>query len=361
MSNSQIQKLCGLCNKNPSKYCCPKCEELYCSLECYKSEKHIECSENFYKDCVNLELSSLSADDDSKKKMLDILKRMQEQNSNSQEETDESEGIDSDDEEHINLEKRIQDLNLDNPDCLWDALTEDERNEFEALVSDGNVGSIVPYWEPWWTYRRDKKLVQEINTECREQGILKSCPKIKSVKKLSELTSVKPSPSITFNVANVLASYAFIMRYFNGDVEPVEGVSCILSICDNLDKNINFNDPESAVEAVAQKCLQSTFIVTDKDSLEIMRHDTILLFEGPSEDNKFLYTKAALSDIIQVMSDAKSQLNCNKVSNCHVTKGAFSKKFPEHSNDHLPPLDISKLKKCMKKLEFYLSYLNTCN
>ncbi|VVC98500.1 unnamed protein product [Leptidea sinapis] len=176
------------CNKNPSKYCCPKCEELYCSLECYKSEKHIECSENFYKDCVNFELSSLSADDDSKKKMLDILKRMQEQNSNSQEETDESEGIDSDDEEHINLEKRIKDLNLDNPDCLWDALTEDERNEFEALVSDGNVGSIVPYWEPWWTYRRDKKLVQEINTECREQEILKSFPKIKSVKKLGELT-----------------------------------------------------------------------------------------------------------------------------------------------------------------------------
>jgi hypothetical protein len=34
--------LCNICNEKESKYTCPKCKFKYCSLVCFKSEKHIE-------------------------------------------------------------------------------------------------------------------------------------------------------------------------------------------------------------------------------------------------------------------------------------------------------------------------------
>lgn len=61
---------------------------------------------------------------------------------------------------------------------------------------------------------------------------------------------------ISFNISNVLASYAFVMRYFNGDVEPPEWIVYFLNICANLDANTNFEDLEIAIESVAQKCLR---------------------------------------------------------------------------------------------------------
>jgi hypothetical protein len=67
---------------------------------------------------------------------------------------------------------------------------------------------------------------------------------------------VKPSPTIVFNIANVIASYAFAMRYFNGEVDPIEGTVYLLSICGNMNSNANYEDLVTAVETVAQKCLQ---------------------------------------------------------------------------------------------------------
>lgn len=45
---------CAFCT-NPSNYSCPKCQSLYCSLACYKGEKHVFCSEKFYKSNVEEE------------------------------------------------------------------------------------------------------------------------------------------------------------------------------------------------------------------------------------------------------------------------------------------------------------------
>lgn len=84
--------------------------------------------------------------------------------------------------------------------------------------------------------------------------------------------SVKPSPAIRFNMANVLAAYAFIMRYFNGEVEPVETAIYVLDICTNLDSNTNFDDPELAVEAVAQRCLQVNYIFYYNKSICYIPH-----------------------------------------------------------------------------------------
>ncbi|CAI4222305.1 unnamed protein product [Auanema sp. JU1783] len=37
-------------------YCCPKCNVNYCSIRCYRNEKHNNCTEVFYKECVKQQL-----------------------------------------------------------------------------------------------------------------------------------------------------------------------------------------------------------------------------------------------------------------------------------------------------------------
>lgn len=108
---------------------------------------------------------------------------------------------------------------------------------------------------------------------------------------------------------------------------------------------------------------QSELIETDETSLDVMRNDTLLILKGPSEENKLFYSKAAFSHIIQIFTDAKSQSKSNKSdSNADKkNKGTFSKKFPEHNKNHLSSLDASKLKKIIKKLEYYLSFLDSCD
>lgn len=65
------------CKKNNQLYTCPRCGIKYCGLECYKSEAHLDCSESFYKQCVTDELKCQENDPDDRKKMLEILKRIE--------------------------------------------------------------------------------------------------------------------------------------------------------------------------------------------------------------------------------------------------------------------------------------------
>lgn len=107
--------------------------------------------------------------------------------------------------------------------------------------------------------------------------------------------------------------------------------------------------------------LQSEYIQTDEASLNVMKSDTFLILQGPSEENKIYYSKAAISDLIQLFTDAKSLCKIKNEAKNDMNKGDFFKKFPKHNKNHLPNLDVSKVKKVIKKLEFYLSFLESCD
>lgn len=80
-----ISSICILlsCTGNPSRYVCPKCGAPYCSLTCYKSSIHLECTEQFYKDCIQEELGVQDSEDVGKREMIDILKRVYGENEDS--------------------------------------------------------------------------------------------------------------------------------------------------------------------------------------------------------------------------------------------------------------------------------------
>ncbi|KRY16422.1 39S ribosomal protein L21, mitochondrial [Trichinella patagoniensis] len=50
---------CEICDQLKEKlYECPKCSIHFCSVCCYRSEKHVQCSEKFYQGCVEEELKA---------------------------------------------------------------------------------------------------------------------------------------------------------------------------------------------------------------------------------------------------------------------------------------------------------------
>lgn len=109
-----------------AKYTCPKCQSKYCSLICYQSEKHLQCSEEFYKDCIVEELAQQN-DDKGKKKLLEILKRHHLEEDN--------ESLDSDDDDDVaDIADRLAGVNLDDADEVWKKLTKDEQLEFVAFL-----------------------------------------------------------------------------------------------------------------------------------------------------------------------------------------------------------------------------------
>lgn len=122
------------------KYVCPKCNVLYCSVSCYRSENHQNCSEQFYKDSVIEELKLNEKNSEDQLKMMSVLKSCSDYpalsndpTSNNDDSSDEV--YDSDDEKEVqSLQERLAGIDLDDPTQVWASLNEDEKKEFIALT-----------------------------------------------------------------------------------------------------------------------------------------------------------------------------------------------------------------------------------
>ncbi|KAG8252723.1 Zinc finger HIT domain-containing protein 2 [Homalodisca vitripennis] len=68
---------CKMCLQIEAKYVCPRCNMPYCSLSCYQSESHVQCSESFYRDCVVEQIRGDQLDSESQQNMVEILQRVQ--------------------------------------------------------------------------------------------------------------------------------------------------------------------------------------------------------------------------------------------------------------------------------------------
>ncbi|KAK9234306.1 hypothetical protein V1525DRAFT_413473 [Lipomyces kononenkoae] len=56
-------RICAFCKTEYGKYSCPRCRQLYCSVACYKSEKHQTCASSFYRDSVQDAKGAVAGDD----------------------------------------------------------------------------------------------------------------------------------------------------------------------------------------------------------------------------------------------------------------------------------------------------------
>ncbi|KAF8326830.1 uncharacterized protein EI90DRAFT_1876391 [Cantharellus anzutake] len=212
-SSGRELPLCSFCGRNFSRYTCPTCNAAYCSLSCYKSQAHNQCTEPFYRKVLedDIQTDSKIRTNEERKRILDMLKRLEEED---------LEGFpdDSDeDDKQDSLAARLGDLDLDRATTseVLAALNDDERATFTKMLKDPNskaAKEVLSFhdvasqsWKPWWESENEdtNSSLGELTTLTESFDAMLSAP-----------TKMCPaSHPILYNVVSVLLSYAFTTRH----------------------------------------------------------------------------------------------------------------------------------------------------
>jgi len=349
---------CTYCQGSAS-YTCPRCSVNYCGLKCYQSEAHRECSEGFYKECVERELHGQGLGEESKKKMQDILQRVHRK----EEEEEEEDVMDSDDEEEAEeLEKRLEGVDLEDTSKVWSSLTKEEKRQFQEMVTSGELVGLMPEYKPWWKHRVALKKIVEVGEEEELDETLKmSCPTV--CENIPGLRNVMKNPSsfIKFGLLNLLYGYAYAVKFFNGDYSAVNGahfVEIIQLLASTLDGQ-NFDLADTAVEAAASEVNNHQWLTVSLEHSRNVKKDVYELVKGPTGEDNF-YILAALSDMKAIfeatVKDLKKSSKSNK--NIELIKAEDEEELPAWLSEkqQKPELELTRVRKHLKKIEFYLSW-----
>ncbi|XP_004207677.2 zinc finger HIT domain-containing protein 2 isoform X1 [Hydra vulgaris] len=269
---------CLFCQK-PSKYTCPRCFVQYCSTICYKSEQHLECSENFYKEEVVRELKSMKGTPAEKQKIIQMLMTEKKEN---------EDFLNSD------VSQRLEDVCLNDTDRLWDRLTEDEKHIFLKKIHSGNV-NFLSDWQPWWEVERLKVV------DISDKFIQVECPKIlKNIPDLKHILSKSPSSNVQYNIMEVILVYIYSMRLHNGDLYdyPEDSLNIIFSLSKSLSQNYMFDSLSCVIYTLTENINRNKLVNASLITLYLKDAELILV----SKDH---YVLVLLSDLYRFLKWCK--------------------------------------------------------
>lgn len=265
------ERLCKFCNEARAKYNCPRCNFAYCSTDCYRDPQHRNCSEDFYREWVQTCLGTERADPKARRQVEEILRSVHK------------------DAECEPLAERLQRIDLQSGSSIWDQLTEEERSEFYELLRSGELGKYVPVWRPWW--EEDAGLVVEITDESPAGPL--------AVQPLSKLTSRLPAPCVVNSVLNVLCSYVYVAKLYNGDL-TAESVADLLGVCAVLDRDAVFGTVGEAVQSVCQRIVAGGGGTPTETSPQLLRSFKGLIGGPRAKTN----ATRALNEIHKLLEDS---------------------------------------------------------
>ncbi|UYV66345.1 ZNHIT2 [Cordylochernes scorpioides] len=302
-------KLCAFCD-NFQKYICPKCRKAYCSLNCYKSEQHLECTENFYKDQVFEVLKQNYVDINDRKTMLEILKRVESA------QPTETPNEDAD----IILEEKLENLNLEediDENELWNCLTEKGKQDFKRNIKMQTIGSYIKLWEPWWHI--PPPLVEDVS-----KPVKSAYPSIETnIVPFSKITQKPPHDFLKYNLLNILMGYSFIAIYYNGDYFELaeDAFNCFLYLCPIFTENKVFSSAEEAISQTLSLLTaeDSEWKVKREDALEYTKEITKIL-QGPTESHPVDHILLALSDLKALVKISKKQCKAKNLNMVAIKK-----------------------------------------
>lgn len=332
---------CEICDTEKSKYCCPKCNVMYCSLKCYKDQRHSQCSEVFYKAAVIEELKIQSTEDDvaQRHQKLEMLKMLQNLDEEDDLEEEDLEELDSDDDEGIDLADRLENVNLNDGDAVWEKLTDAERQEFQNILDSGDILGMVPIKDPWYLTGEE---VPEVTT---------------SILEFTKISKKEPADTVKYNLLNIIAAYTYTHRYFLGDYQSYlsEACNCLCILSGSLRKNYEFDCKDAAIKSLFIEGLSYQFEVDTEMELTIIQ-DLISIIKGPDpKEQGGAYILACLSDMLRMFKSLKTQQSSSD-SQVKLPIGTFSKKF--HDNINRIPNNFTKSTwaTSIRRLEYFLSY-----
>uniref|UniRef100_A0A0D9XLM4 UBX domain-containing protein n=1 Tax=Leersia perrieri TaxID=77586 RepID=A0A0D9XLM4_9ORYZ len=262
-SFAETRVICRVCQKQFAQYTCPRCNARYCSLPCYKGHS-VQCTESFMRENVMDELKQMQPEDESKKKMLDILKRF-----HLEEEEMDSEGEDV----SILSEELIQKV-MSGDEIKLEDLSEDEIKRFRQALASGELSKMIEPWTPWWKKPSARsialspdgsQLIRHVSVEdasisdpMADQESISEIPEgpESSLPSLKQLTRAEPSPLLAVHLVDILYCYCFTLRLYNGDwhSDPFGASTVAMSMSKVMGDDAK---PETVSEALTA-CIEET-------------------------------------------------------------------------------------------------------
>jgi len=276
---------------------------------------------------------------------------------NKEEEEEDCDSDDSeDDEDPVDLAERLQGIDLDNADDVWDKLSKDEKKQFDELVKSGDLASVLPEYIPWWKVKVEVKKIRDLS-EPEDESYKENCPEV--CQNFTKFSSICKSPSVylKYGLLNVLYSYAYAVKYFSGDFkdEFCEFVEIVQLLAKNLSGH-NFELADTAVEAAASEVNNHQFLAISLEFSRNVKKDVVEIVKGPSGDDNY-YILAALSDLKCQFEKAVKYLKKGKSNAIQdSTKEPSNLPIWLRTEDRKPDLKLDLVKKHLKKVDFYLSW-----
>jgi hypothetical protein len=356
----------------PTCYCTwhVRCNADYCGLKCYQSKEHQGCSERFYKECVEAELTGENLSSESKEKMQQILQRM---NREEQQEEEEDEDVDSDDDEDVGeLEDRLAEVDLDDTEKVWSLLSKEEQRHFGEMLKSGELAGLVPEYKPWWKTKVEVKKIKEVGEPEVEEELRQKCPTVGENIPSLRTVCPNPSPYVKHGLLNLLYAYAYAVRYFGGEqaASGPELVEVVQLLAGTLEGR-NFELADTAVETAASEVNNHSWLAVSLEHsrwvvlVQVMlfllcmfrnvKKDVFDLVKGPTGEDNF-YILAALSDLKAIFgATLKTLKNASKMKNNKDNKESELPVWMK-TEQKKPDLQPAKVHRHLKKIEFYLSW-----
>ncbi|KAJ1925124.1 hypothetical protein IWQ60_004765 [Tieghemiomyces parasiticus] len=186
-------------------------------------QNHRQCTETFYRAQATEQLQQERADEDEKRRMMEILKRLSEFDGEIWD------AVDADaDEPMSELSKRLEDLDLDRAsfEMIWDRLTEDEQKDFYRQYLDpqhadpNSIGELL--WKPWWKCAVPLVVEKDVAEDSAVSTLQRPPEPLADIPPFKSLLPRAPHPSILFRLASTVFTYTYVKRHFNGDWTPDE-------------------------------------------------------------------------------------------------------------------------------------------
>ncbi|KAF9509735.1 hypothetical protein BS47DRAFT_1320078 [Hydnum rufescens UP504] len=214
--------LCAFCGRSFSQYTCPSCNAGYCSLACYRSEAHSQCTESFYRKSVEDQIrTEPNSSVEDRRQMIEMLKRL-EDNSNDEITEDTEDG-------DLSLSGRLAHLNIDEVDFegLWAVLDKHEKEAFNAAIQDPlsepaqellAVHDLeVQSFSPWWEAMEDPELVTSSlssnDTPSPSSRAPSKRPQLMAIPLSPSKLHIQGQPSLLYNIFATTLAYAFATRH----------------------------------------------------------------------------------------------------------------------------------------------------
>lgn len=258
--------------------------------------------------------------------------------------------LQQDDEEEEMLE--LASLNLDDPDWV-NHVSAKTLAKFTALIAGGALDSVFHQWVPWWTRDKLSPIIEVLPAESVEEDAesdgeiddaslgqpAPSPPICTNIPKISDLTKIKPSPLIAFNVTEVVFCYVYVKQLYNGDWDEEnadEALEAVIALSSVLRENYVC---KNAVEAIARPVELAPnsreVFVSSTFSLAAIRDTLTLVSKG------HLFLLAALSELQSTFISCNAKQSALPPS----TRSKSSKK-------------VSTLSQMQMKITFFISWAN---